>query len=124
MEAFIDHTPRSRATYREYEFGPRGHYMDIDIDRRRRSRGDVEWSSGVQLATRVDEDGKRFTIEARIPAAAFDRPALRPANYKLALYRMSGRSPRRTHQARLPTFTEGPNFHVPERFGWIRLVGR
>jgi len=124
VEVFLDHTPRSRATYREYEFGPRGHFMDIDIDRGRRPRGDVDWSSGMEVATRVDEETKRFFVEVRIPAAAFDRPALRPAEYKLALYRMSGRSQARVYQARFPTFTERPNFHVPERFGWIRLEGR
>jgi hypothetical protein len=124
VEAFIDHTPRSRATYREYEIGPRGHFMDIDVNRDRRPRGDVEWASGLTVATAVDEATRRFTIEVRIPAAAFDRPALRPADYKLALYRVSGPSQARVHQARFPTFTERPNFHVPERFGWIRLTGR
>jgi hypothetical protein len=124
VEVFLDHTPRSRATYREYELGPAGHFMDIDVDRRRRPRGDVEWSSGLTLAARVDEETKRFTIEASIPAQALGRPTLRPAEYKLALYRVSGRSQSRVHQARFPTYTERPNFHVPERFGWIRLVGR
>jgi len=124
VEVFLDHSPRSRGTYREYEFGPRGHFMDIDIDRSRRPRGDVEWSSEMTVGTRVDEEARRFTIEVRIPAAAVGRETLGPSQLKLALYRIAGPSGDRTHLARFPTYTERPNFHVPARFGWLRLIRR
>ncbi len=124
VEVFLDDSPRTRATYREFEMGPAGHYMDIDVDRGRRPRGDVAWSSGMTVASRIDEEAHHYYVEASIPAAALGRPALRPAEYKLALYRVSGPSQTRVHQARFPTYTDRPNFHVPERFGWLRLVGR
>ena len=81
-------------------------------------------SVGAHTVDLVLRTPGRFTVEVSIPASAFDRTALRPADYKLAFYRMSGRAPHRTYQARFPTLTERPNFHVPERFGWIRLVRR
>lgn len=122
LEIFLDDSPRSHATYREIELGPRGHVLDVNVNRDARPRGDVAWSSGVERATHVDEVSKRFTIEARIPASAFGRERLAPDEWRIALYRIAGRTPHRTHIAAFPTFTERPNFHVPERFGWLRLV--
>jgi hypothetical protein len=120
LEVFLDDSPRSNGTYREIELGPRGHFLDIAIDRSARPRGDAAWSSGMRHAASVDEQAKRFAIEACIPAAAFETP-LRAGDWRLALYRVVGHGEGQQHLARFPTYTNRPNFHVPERFGWLRL---
>ncbi len=124
VEAFLDPTPRSPNTYREIEVGPRGHFLDLDVDRDRRPRGDASWSSGLERATTVDEARKRFVVELAIPASALGGPRLSPGEWRVGLYRIAGSGSHRTYLARYPTYTERPSFHVPERFGWLRLVER
>ncbi len=121
VEAFIDPTPRTPETYIELELGPRGHFMDIDVDRNRQPRGDVAWSSGMRVATRVDAAVRRYVIEACVPASAFGVERLGAADWRIGLYRVAGEGRQRPHLARYPTYTERPSFHVPERFGWLRL---
>jgi hypothetical protein len=121
VEVFLDDTPDSIETYRELELGPAGHYLDLDVDRSARPRGDPAWSSGMRHATSIDETGKRFVVEACVPASAFET-ALSPGEWRLALYRVLGRGADRKYLARFPTLTERPSFHVPERFGVLRLA--
>ena len=122
VELFVDPEPASPGTYRELEFGLRGHALDLAIDRSARPRGDGAWSSGSVHAARVDEPHARFSIEARIPAAAFERATLAPGEWRVGVYRVTGHSPApRVYLARFPTLTARPSFHVPERFGVLRL---
>lgn len=122
VELFLDPKPRSGHTYREIELGPLGHFMDIDVNRRRRQRGDVTWSSGLDVATSIDREARRFIIEARIPAKALYVNELTRGEWRLGLYRISGKRPDRVYLARFPTRTRRPNFHVPSAFGWVRLT--
>ncbi len=122
VELFIDAQPRNHRTYRELEIGPLGHFMDIDVDRRRRKRGDVSWSSGMRVKTHIDRRAKRFVIEGAVPAKAFDADRLKAGNWRLGLYRIAGKKPGRIYMARFPTRTAKPNFHVPKKFGWLRLL--
>jgi hypothetical protein len=119
VELFVDPTPDTPDTYLEIEVDPRGRYLDIDVDRSRRPRGDVAWSSGITASATVTDD--RFFVEARIPAAAFGSDTLTPTEWRANVYRIAGTSPDRTFLARYPTMTERPNFHVPERFGTMLL---
>lgn len=122
VEVFLDPDPRTPATYVELEVGPRGHFLDVAVDRDRRPRGDVAWSSGMNAVTDVDPRAKRYRIEARVPAAALGRSPLSPGELRIGVYRLAGRGDARHYLARFPTGTPRPNFHVPERFG--RLVLR
>ncbi len=122
VELFVDPTPKSRHTYLEIELGPKGHYLDISVNRKKRPRGDVAWESGVTYKAAIDSQRKRYVIEARIPAAAFGSKTLSPGDWRIGLYRISGTKPDRIYQARFPTRTKKPNFHVPDAFGWLRLV--
>jgi uncharacterized protein (DUF362 family) len=124
VELFIDPSPRSREQYREIEIDPLGRFLDLDVSLTRRPRGDAEWSSGMTTAAAIDREARRYRIEVRIPAAGFDAEALRAGEWRINVYRIAGRSPERTFLARYPTYTERPSFHVPDRFGWLRLVGR
>jgi uncharacterized protein (DUF362 family) len=122
VELFVDSSPRSRESYREIELGPLGHFLDIDIDRDRRPRGDLAWSSGTTVRTQIDREANRFRIEARIPATAFGEGPIAAGEWRIGVYRIAGAAPERRFLARFPTYTERPNFHAPERFGWLRLI--
>ena len=122
LEAFLDADPSTPETYRELELGPTGHFLDVAVDRARRPRGDVLWSSGMTLATLIDAASQRFTIEARVPASAFGDQQLTASSFRIGLYRIARVGGDRHFLARFPTNTERPNFHVPERFGWLDLA--
>ncbi len=121
LEAFLDPDPATPDTYRELELGPRGHFLDVTVDRAARPRGDVLWSSHLTVAVHVDEAAHRFAIEARVPAEAlFDHP-LAPSELRIGLFRIGRVGDRRCFLARFPTGTPRPNFHVPDRFGVLEL---
>jgi len=117
VELFVapgEYAPR----YYELELGPRGHFLDVSIERASHA-SHPEWSSGVEVKTTVDTAAHHAVIEARIPAAEIVH-ALKPgASLPLALYRMEGKSPR-AYLAWSPTHTAKPDFHVFEAFG--RLI--
>lgn len=119
VELFVDPSPDTRDTYLEIELDPAGHHLDVGVDRGRRPRGDIAWSSGVTHASYVGPD--RFVIEARIPAAAFGLERLRAGEWRGNVYRIAGASPDRTFIAYFPTRTTRPSFHVPARFGALVL---
>ncbi len=121
VEIFIDESPRSRGTYREIEVDPLGRFLDIAVDLSHRPRGDTEWSSGITTGASIDREARRFRIEARVPAEAFGGQRLAPSEWRINLYRIAGVSPR-TFMAQFPTYSERANFHVPDRFGWVRLI--
>ena len=123
VEAFLDTDPSTPNSYREIELGPRGQYLDIAVDLDARPHGDVAWSSGLTHAERIDDAAHHFTIEARIPATAFDRATLTPGELRIGLFRITSHAPSpRLFLARFPTHTPRPNFHVPDRFGTLTLA--
>ena len=119
VELFLGPDPAEKTRYFELEVGPHGHFLDVAIDRAKK-KSDVGWSSKPKIATRIDRDAHRVTIEVEVSAPEV-LAALRPgATLPLGLYRMEGKSPRR-FLAWSPTRTPKPDFHVPEAFGVLRL---
>lgn len=121
LEIFVDPEPTSPETYFEIELGPRGHFLDVAVDRSRRPRGDVSWSSGLSARTAVDETAHGFVIEAQLAASALG-VELAPSDIRVGLFRIGTAAGDRYFLARFPTMTERPSFHVPERFGTLRLA--
>jgi hypothetical protein len=119
VELFLAPDPAERTKYVELEVGPLGHFLDVSVDKANK-KSDVGWSSQAEIATQVDRDGKRVTIEVAIRSPDVVK-ALRPgARLPLGLYRMEGKSPR-LYLAWSPTKTPKPDFHVPEAFGTLVL---
>ncbi|MBX3201380.1 MAG: DUF362 domain-containing protein [Labilithrix sp.] len=119
VELFLGQAPGDRTRYYEVEVGPLGHFLDVAIDRAAK-KSDVGWSSAPEIATKVDRDARRVTIEVALRAPEIVRALAPGAVLPLALYRMEGKSPRR-YLAWSPTRTPKPNFHVPDAFGTLRL---
>jgi len=119
VELFLGSDPNDRNKYWEIEVGPRGHFLDIAIDRSAK-KSDVAWSSASAITTKVDRDKKHVTIDVVVKSPDVIAVLKKGARLPLALYRMEGKEPR-LYLAWSPTRTAKPNFHVPEAFGTLIL---
>ncbi len=119
VELFLAPDPAERTKYVELEVGPLGHFLDVSVDKANK-KSDVGWSSQAEIATQVDRDGKRVTIEVAIRSPDVVKALVPGARLPLGLYRMEGKSPR-LFLAWSPTKTPKPDFHVPEAFGTLVL---
>jgi uncharacterized protein (DUF362 family) len=119
VEMFLTPEPSERGRYYEVEVGPLGHFFDIAIDRKTK-KSDTSWSSQPEIATRVDRERHRATIEVALRAPEIVRALGAGKRLPFALYRMEGKT-KRLYLAWSPTKTAKPNFHVPEAFGTLLL---
>jgi uncharacterized protein (DUF362 family) len=115
VELFLAPDPQRAQHYYEIELGPLGHFLDLEIDRARKSSR-VEWSSGLTVKTSHDAERRTAIIEARLSAPELVSALVAGARLPLALYRMEGTNPR-SYLAWRPPRTSKPNFHVPDGFG-------
>ncbi|MDB5221091.1 MAG: hypothetical protein JWO86_9018 [Myxococcaceae bacterium] len=119
VELFFTPDPAQRTRYFEVEVGPLGHFFDLGVDRKT-NKSDIAWSSQPEIATKVDRDRHRATIEVALRAPEIVHALESGKRLPFALYRMEGKSPR-LYLAWSPTKTAKPNFHVPDAFGALVL---
>jgi uncharacterized protein (DUF362 family) len=119
VEMFFTPDPADRARYYEVEVGPLGHFFDLAVDRRTK-KSDVAWSSQAEIASRVDREKHRATIEVALRSPDIVGALAKGKRLPFALYRMEGKG-KRLYLAWSPTGTSKPNFHVPEAFGTLLL---
>lgn len=107
--------------YREYQVSPRGEWVDLDIDTRQaKPEGGWGWNSGFRVAARIDETKKTWYGAMRIPFDSIDQRKPAPGvEYRINFYRLQGPPPDRVMIAWSPTGKK--NYHVPEKFGLLRL---
>jgi uncharacterized protein (DUF362 family) len=119
VEMFLAPDPAERTRYYEVEVGPLGHFFDIAIDKKTK-KSDTAWSSQPEIATKVDREKHRATIEVALRSPDVVRGLAVGQRLPFALYRMEGKG-KRLYLAWSPTRTAKPNFHVPEAFGTLLL---
>lgn len=119
VELFLASDAATPTRYFEVEVGPLGHFFDIAVDKKA-NKSDTALASQAQIATTVDRDRRRATIEVALRSPDVARALAPGAKLPFALYRMEGRSPR-LYLAWSPTRTPKPNFHVPDAFGTLVL---
>ena len=119
VEMFLAPDPAERTRYYEVEVGPLGHFFDIAIDRRTK-KSDMTWSSQPEIATKVDRERHRATIEVALRSPNVVGALAAGRRLPFALYRMEGKT-KRLYLAWSPTRSPKPNFHVPEAFGTLLL---
>ncbi len=121
-EAFIgsdfDHIRR----YKEFEISPQGEWVDLDIDLDKpHDGGGWKWNSGFAVSARIDKARHVWYGAMRIPYAAIDtRPAAAGNVLRINLFRSQGPLSARHQIAWQAPMSE--RFHVPERFGLLKLV--
>jgi hypothetical protein len=121
-EVFIGSDFGDIQRYKEFEVSPQAEWIDLDIDLHKPHHEEGwTWNSGFEVKARIDPAAHIWYGAMRIPVAAIDtRPAVPGNTLRINLFRSQG-SPSHlqavTWQAPMSN-----TFHVPERFGLIRLV--
>jgi hypothetical protein len=118
-EVFIGSDFENLQKYKEFEMSPQGEWCDLDIDLGKPQHEDGwTWVSGLSVAVRIDRAARVWYAAMRIPFAAL--PPRTPAagdTYRINLF-WSQREGAKA--AWLPPMAN--TFHVPERFGLLRLA--
>jgi len=110
--------------YYEFEVAPSGHWLDLEVvfcDGRPFYRWEQRFHEMVR--SKIDLDRRIWTAELKIAVAGLSRPTAKPGDeWSLNLLRADGPAEARRYLALWPTLTPEPDFHVPSRFGRMRLV--
>ena len=122
-EVFIGSDFENIRRYKEFEVSPQGEWVDLDIDLvKPHPEGGWTWNSGFSVAARIDAKSRIWYAAMRIPLSAIDsRPPSEGNEFRINLYVSEGPASNHRSMAWRPTMK--PNFHVPERFGVLRLAG-
>ena len=121
-EAFIGTDFKNIRRYKEFELSPQGEWVDLDIDLDQPHHEDGwTWNSGFEVSARIDKAAHVWYGAMRIPYAAIDtRPAAPGNTLRINLFRCQGPSATRLYLAWRASMSD--SFHVPERFGILKLV--
>lgn len=121
-EVFIGADFADIKRYKEFEVSPQGEWIDLDIDLNQpHHEAGWTWNSGVEVKARLDRAAHVWYGAMRIPMAAIDaRPPTAGNTLRINLFRSQGPPARRRQVTWQPPMSD--SFHVPERFGLIRLV--
>jgi alpha-galactosidase len=116
-EVFLQPDPQQPRRYKEFEVSPNGFWIDLEI-----ANGALQHiKSGLQRRVNIDEPEKTWTAELAIPVKSltqtFDPTSLWRANF----FRVEGPTEPRFYSSWQPTNTPQPNFHVPDRFGYLKF---
>jgi hypothetical protein len=115
VEAFIGSDTNDIKRYTEYEVSPNNERLDVKVAL---PKYDFDWTSAFESATRVDESGKRWTAQMRIPWSALaDAPPKPGARWRINLYRCDYAN--KVFLAFNPVLVG--SFHTPERFGVLEF---
>ena len=121
-EVFIGSDFSDIKRYKEFEVSPQGEWIDLDVDLHKPHHEDGwTWNSGFEAAARIDQKQHVWYAAMRIPFSAIDARKPVPGNtLRLNLFRSQG-PPAHQHEITWQA-PRSKTFHVPERFGLIRLV--
>ena len=121
-EAFIGYDFEHIRSYKEFEVSPQGEWIDLAIDLENPQDGEGwHWNSGFETAAHIDHEKKVWYGAMRIPLAAINpKPPRIGSEFRVNFFRCEGVEPERQLLAWQAPM--GPSFHVPERFGKMKLV--
>ncbi|MBI3475398.1 MAG: carbohydrate-binding family 9-like protein [Acidobacteria bacterium] len=123
-EVFIGSDFKDIQRYKEFEVSPQAEWIDLDIDLHKPHHEDGwTWNSGFEVKARIDAASHTWYAAMRIPIASIDtRPAVPGNVLRINLFRSEG-PPSDQHEVTWQAPMKN-TFHVPERFGLIRLVDK
>jgi cellulose/xylan binding protein with CBM9 domain len=124
VEVFLNPQPERVNHYFEFEVAPNNQWIDLEIDKTKEPFNDASWNSGFEHATHIDAQRHVWTAEMRIPLVPMNVKEIRPgAQWRVNLFRAAGKGAD-DHREFLAwsIIPEGKTFHVPTRFGILKLV--
>jgi hypothetical protein len=121
-EAFIGSDFSDIQRYKEFEISPQGEWVDLDINLHSPHHEDGwTWNSQFQVLARIDDQKHVWYGAMRIPWPAIDtRPPKAGNTLRMNLFRSQGPRERSHEITWQPPMNK--TFHVPERFGLLKLV--
>jgi Carbohydrate family 9 binding domain-like len=121
-EVFIGSDFQNIRRYKEFEISPQEEWVDLDIDLSQPHHEDGwKWNSGFTVAARIDPAAKIWYGAMRIPFSALLSHAPSVGDtFRINLFRSQGPPPNRIEVVWQPTMSS--TFHVPEKFGLLRLI--
>jgi Carbohydrate family 9 binding domain-like len=121
-EAFIGADFNDIGRYKEFELSPQGEWIDLDIDLHKpRDEEGWKWNSSFAVSVRIEKAAHVWYGAMRIPYSAIDtRPATAGNILRINLFRSQGPTSARHQIAWQAPMSD--SFHVPERFGLLKLV--
>lgn len=123
-EVFIGSNFQNIKRYKEFEISPQGEWIDLNInlDKPHHEEGWV-WNSGFEHVAHIDHARHVWFGAMRIPFAALETdPPVAGTSFRVNLFRTEGPPADPKEIMWQPTMSE--TFHVPERFGRLRLVAK
>jgi hypothetical protein len=123
-EVFIGSDFQDIKHYREFEVSPQGEWIDLDVDLHKphHEEGWV-WNSGLEVSARIDRRAHIWYGAMRIPYSAIDQRPVASGNVlRVNLFRSQGPASHRQEIAWQAPLSN--TFHVPERFGLLKLGGK
>jgi len=123
-EVFVGSDFENIRHYKEFEVSPQGEWVDLDIDLTKpHHEGGWVWSSGFESAARIDHEKHVWYAAMKIPFSAIDKRSPATGN-TLRINLFVSQGPPKNHQEVTWHAPMKETFHVPERFGLIRLVNK
>jgi Carbohydrate family 9 binding domain-like len=121
-EAFIGSDFQDIKRYKEFEISPQDEWIDLDIDLNKpHHENGWTWNSGFKVSARIDQAAHVWYGAMRIPYSAIDARPAAPGNVlRINLFRSQGPESHRQQITWQPPMSD--TFHVPERFGVLKLV--
>ena len=116
-EVFLQPDRFGEKYYKEFEVSPNGLWLDLDIT----PEGLRSITSGMRSKVRIDEEERIWIAELAIPMAALTADFDPAQSWRVNFFRCEGLDPARFYSAWQPTETPEPNFHIPQKFGWLRF---
>jgi alpha-galactosidase len=116
-EVFLQPDPQQPRRYKEFEVSPNGFWIDLEI-----ANGSLRHiKSGLGRRVNIDEPKKTWTAELAIPMQSLTQTFDPAAVWRVNFFRVEGPTEPRFYSSWQPTNTPRPNFHVPERFGYLKF---
>ncbi|HTG29605.1 MAG TPA: carbohydrate-binding family 9-like protein [Methylomirabilota bacterium] len=114
-EVFLQPDPSHLRCYKEFEISPNGFWIDLEI-----VNGVLQHlQSGLQRRVGIDKPKKTWTAELSIPMKSLAQHFDPASVWRVNFFRVEGPAEPRFYSSWQPTNTPQPNFHVPERFGFL-----
>ena len=122
-EMFVAPQAADPSRYFEFEVAPTGEWLDLAVRMTAEGREtDWDFDSGMTVAARISADS--VTVAMRVPWDAFGLASAPRVGerWRVNLFRCVGEGETRGYIAWQPTLAPEPNFHVPEKFGWLHFA--
>ena len=116
-EVFIQTDAGPARRYWEFEIGPNGMWIDLEIS----PEGKRDPASGMKSRVILDEFQKVWIAELALPMSSLTKVFDPSETWRVNFFRVEGATEPRFYSSWRPTYTPQPNFHVPAAFGVLRF---